>query len=153
MRKAPPELSALLCVIAFVAFGCTADKQDSAESATFEFEPVPIGESATEMIVLHHFGLDWQQLTSFDFDLTDEYRLDWYKINAVTGETVGPPRIAGFHRGREVIPAVLDLLPGEGVVFILTYAPRNNFSPAGSISFHSTDHLCSRFVFGVESRE
>jgi hypothetical protein len=150
MTTTRPELSVILWLIAIGALGCS--HQDDSESAAFEFSAIPVGESATETVVLNHLGFDWQQFSRFDIALTDESQLDWHKIDAASGETIGPPKIAGFYRGRKVFPTVLELSPGEAVVLQLNYTPQGSDPPSGTIAFTSTDHWCSRFILGVRSR-
>lgn len=136
-------LAVAIAVISMVLSGCGATPSIDAPS---EF-PVPsaaVGETVESKLLIRHHGNSQLSFFRFDIDLSDDYKLDWCTINAQTGEAFGPPRIAGYHNGRVLFPNMLDLLPGQDLLLMMTYTPTNGNAPSGRISMESNDSMNPR---------
>jgi len=131
-----------------VLSGCGAATSFDAPS---EF-PVPsaaVGETVESKLLIRHHGSRQLSFFKFDIDLSDDYKLDWCTINSQAGEAFGPPRIAGYHKGRVLFPKMLDLLPGQDLLLIMTYTPTNENAPSGRISMESNDSTNPRLEIVV----
>ena len=98
-----------------------------------------VGETVESKLLVRHHGNGQLSFSRFEIDLSDEYKLDWCTIDSQTGKTFGPPRIAGYHKGRIRFPAMLDLLPGQDLLLLLTYTPTKDRVPHGRLSMKSND--------------
>lgn len=135
-----PNVGLLLAVavILMVLPGCGAATYIDAPSE-FPVPSVAVGETVEAKLLIRHHGSSQLSFFKFDIDLSDDYKLDWCTINSQTGEAFGPPRIAGYHKGRVLFPNMLDLLPGQDLLLMMTYAPTNQDAPNGRISMESND--------------
>jgi hypothetical protein len=118
--------------------GCNASSFIDAPSE-FRVPATARGESVEAKLLIRHHGTGQLKFGKFKVELSEEFKLDWCAIDSQTGKAFGPPRIAGFHNGRVVFPNVLDLLPGQDLLLMLTYTPTTDTVPTGRISMASND--------------
>jgi len=124
----------LLSVLA----GCNASSSIDAPSE-FLVPTTTRGETVEAKLLIRHHGTGQLSFSKFKVELSEEYKLDWCAIDSQTGKAFGPPRIAGYHKGRVVFPNMLDLLPGQDLLLMLTYTPTTEAVPNGKISMASND--------------
>ena len=105
-----------------------------------------IGETVQAKVLVRHHGNGQLSFFRFEIDLSDEYKLDWCSIDSRTGEASGAPKIAGYHNGRILFPKMLDLLPGQDLLLMLTYTPTSDRAPGGRIAMASNDPARPRLV-------
>lgn len=106
-----------------------------------------------EKVLLRHHGANQLSFSRYKIELTDEYQLDWCVIDSATGKNFGPPRIAGFAKGRVRFPNVLDLLPGQDLLLMLRYTPTGTNNPSGKIFMESNDPLNPKVEILVSSQQ
>lgn len=139
-------------VFLLLSFSGCGKSSSTTTPLAFRFPPVKVGESAEEKVLIRHHGSNRLAFANYKIQLTNEYQLDWCTVDSKTGKSFGPPRIAGFHKGRVVFPNVLDLLPGQDLLLMLKYSPTGNGEPSGKITMESNDTTNPKIEIDVTFR-
>lgn len=125
-------------LVLIVLPGCNASSAIDAPSE-FLVPTTARGETVEAKLLIRHHGTGQLSFSRFKIELSEEYKLDWCAIDSQSGKAFGSPRIAGYHKGRVVFPKMLDLLPGQDLLLMLTYTPTTDTVPSGRISMASND--------------
>lgn len=142
-------INRLLAGLALVFLtGCGASAIFDAPSS-FPVANAAIGDTVESNILIRHHGSRPLSFFRFEIDLSDEYQLNWCKVDSKTGNVSGAPKIAGYQNGRILFPNMLDLVPGVDLLLILTYAPTTEHGPSGRISMASNDPATPRLEINI----
>lgn len=128
----------VVCLLATLLVGCGRTKPIEAPTEIL-IPRAEVGQTVEGKLLIRHHGNSQLSFFKFDIDLSHDYTLDWCKVNTQTGELVGPPRIAGYFKGREGFPKMLDLLPGQDLLLMLKYTSTDGSEPQGRIAMDSND--------------
>lgn len=137
-RRPSPGPFLPIAVLSIVLSGCGPATSFDAPSE-FPIRSVAVGETVESKLLIRHHGSNRLSFFKFDIELSEDYKLDWCTINSQTGEAFGPPRIAGYHKGRVLFPKMLDLLPGQDLLLMMAYSPTSDNASGGRISMESND--------------
>ena len=117
------KLRSILCFLAVVSTaGCS-------DSVRLEMDPdlllvvsAKAGEATSEStLIIKNTGTELLKLGRFDYEIPEGYQLEWCAIDSASGKVMGPPLIAGFVKGRESFPAVVDIRSGMAIRLMLNW--------------------------------